>query len=192
MRRTMSLLIPWTFVAFTLLCLAGNVARCAEVIIEDNITYGKAGDTDLKLDLARPRGNGPFPAIVFIHGGGWYQGSRQEYRGEIQEAARRGYVAATISYRLMKFDESKKETTTATQNFPAQIHDAQGGHPLGACQCEEVSRRTRPDRGDGRFRRWPSFAARGAHRSFIGPGRRKRKPWTIEPGAGRRQLFRPN
>jgi len=33
-------------------------------------------------------------------------------------------VAATISYRLMKFDEEKKESTTATPNFPAQIHDA--------------------------------------------------------------------
>jgi len=33
-------------------------------------------------------------------------------------------VAATISYRLMQFDESKKETTTATPIFPAQIHDA--------------------------------------------------------------------
>lgn len=40
------------------------------------------------------------------------------------EAARRGYVAATISYRLMKFDQEKKETTTATPIFPAQIHDA--------------------------------------------------------------------
>ena len=40
------------------------------------------------------------------------------------EAAKRGYVAATISYRLMKFDEAKKETTTATPIFPAQIHDA--------------------------------------------------------------------
>ena len=42
----------------------------------------------------------------------------------IEDAAKRGYVAITISYRLMQFDESKKETTTATPIFPAQIHDA--------------------------------------------------------------------
>ena len=112
------------FVVFTAFCLTGEMARCAEVVVEGNITYGKAGDTELKLDLARPDGDGPFPAIVFIHGGGWYQGSRQGYRGQIQEAAKRGYVAATISYRLMQFDETKKETTTATPIFPAQIHDA--------------------------------------------------------------------
>ena len=40
----------------TALCLTGEIARCAEVILEENITYGKAGDTELKLDLARPAG----------------------------------------------------------------------------------------------------------------------------------------
>jgi acetyl esterase/lipase len=117
-------MIAKLFVVLGIVWLARNVALCADIVIEENITYGKAGDTELKLDLARPQGEGPFPAIVFIHGGGWYQGNRQGYRGQIQEAARRGYVAATISYRLMQFDESKKETTTATPIFPAQIHDA--------------------------------------------------------------------
>ena len=112
------------------LALSGGIARCAEIVIEEDITYGKAGDTDLKLDLARPQGDGPFPAIVFIHGGGWSGGNRQAYRGQIQEAAKRGYVAATISYRLMQFDQANKETTTATPIFPAQIHDAKAASPL--------------------------------------------------------------
>ena len=124
MRSTNCALIAKLFVVLGILWLAGNVALCADIVIEENITYGKAGDTELKLDLARPQGDGPFPAIVFIHGGGWHGGSRQEYRGQIEEAAKRGYVAITVSYRLMHFDESKKETTTATQIFPAQIHDA--------------------------------------------------------------------
>lgn len=104
--------------------LIGDRVQAADIILEKGITYGKGGDTDLKLDLARPEGEGPFPAIVFIHGGGWYGGNRAGYLGQIQEAAKRGYVAATISYRLMKFDIKKKETTTATPIFPAQIHDA--------------------------------------------------------------------
>ena len=108
------------------LAYSGQCAAASngKTVTEDNITYGKAGDTELKLDLARPQGDGPFPAIVFIHGGGWCEGNRQGYRGQIQEAARRGYVAVTIDYRLMKFDRAKKETTTATTIFPAQIHDA--------------------------------------------------------------------
>jgi acetyl esterase/lipase len=101
-----------------------RVSRSEDVTVEENVTYGKGGTTELKLDLARPIGDGPFPAIVFIHGGGWYQGNRQVYKEEIREAAKRGYVAATISYRLMQFDEDKKETTTAEPIFPAQVHDA--------------------------------------------------------------------
>ncbi|MCZ2080646.1 MAG: alpha/beta hydrolase [Bryobacterales bacterium] len=130
--------------AFGVLWLAGNVARSAEIVLEENITYGKAGDTELKLDLARPQGNGPFPAIVFIHGGGWSGGNRQAYRGQIQEAARRGYVAVTISYRLMKYDEAKKETTTADPIFPAQIHDAKAAIRWVRANAEKYS--VDPDR----------------------------------------------
>jgi acetyl esterase/lipase len=99
-------------------------ARAQQPAVEEAVVYGKAGDTELKLDLARPAGAGPFPAIVFIHGGGWYLGDRAGYRDDIEEAARRGYVAVTISYRLMQFDQAQKETTTAAPIFPAQIHDA--------------------------------------------------------------------
>jgi acetyl esterase/lipase len=108
------------------LSYAGRYAAAdsGQIVIEEDITYGKAGNTELKLDLVRPQGDGPFPAIVFIHGGGWSGGNRQAYRGQIREAAGRGYVAATISYRLMQFDQARKETTTATPIFPAQIHDA--------------------------------------------------------------------
>jgi acetyl esterase/lipase len=123
MKLTNRVLIAGACLGFAFLLRAGDLARCAEIALEDNITYGKAGDTELKLDLARPQGDGPFPAIVFIHGGGWSGGSRQGYRGDTQEAAKRGYVAATISYRLMKYDEAKKETTTGDPIFPAQIHD---------------------------------------------------------------------
>ena len=92
--------------------------------INEGIPYGAAEGVELKLDLARPSGAGPFPAIVFIHGGGWYLGNRQSYRAEIESAARRGYVGVAISYRLMQFDAAQKETTTAKTIFPAQIHDA--------------------------------------------------------------------
>ncbi|MCA9074036.1 MAG: alpha/beta hydrolase [Planctomycetaceae bacterium] len=92
-------------------------------IVTENVTYSTVDGVDLQLDLARPAGEGAFPAIVFIHGGGWYAGDRHGYRDEIEQAARRGYVGVTVSYRLMQFDESMKETTTATDIFPAQVYD---------------------------------------------------------------------
>jgi hypothetical protein len=73
------------------------------VVLKKEITYGKGGDVDLKLDLARPaKGKGPFPALIFIHGGGWCSGSKAEYDDAIQQAANKGYVAVTIDYRLTK------------------------------------------------------------------------------------------
>ncbi|HEV3205069.1 MAG TPA: hypothetical protein VGY77_11825, partial [Gemmataceae bacterium] len=71
------------------------------VRVERDLVYGKGGDVDLKLDLAMPKeGNGPFPGVVFIHGGGWQEGNRQQLSKSIETFAGRGYVAATISYRL--------------------------------------------------------------------------------------------
>lgn len=102
---------------------APAVADKPKVIVEEDIVYCSPGGQELKLDMARPAGDGPFPAIVFIHGGGWYLGDRSAYRDSIQEAAKRGYVAATVSYRLMRFDAKQKDTTRATPIFPAQVHD---------------------------------------------------------------------
>jgi len=109
-------------VAYVVIVVGPVIAQ--DPVIDNDVTYGKAGDEELKLNFTRPAGDGPFPAVVFIHGGGWYLGNRQGYRSETTEAIRRGYAAVTISYRLMTFDESQKETTTADTIFPAQIHDA--------------------------------------------------------------------
>src|SRR4051794_22109004 len=85
---------------FALLLLSSWSACQAEVILEPDIVYGQGGDVDLKLDLARPKeGDGPFPGLVLIHGGGWSGGNRESFRPLMQQAAERGYVAVTISYR---------------------------------------------------------------------------------------------
>lgn len=102
---------------------AHAIAHAAEITVEEGITYSKVGDVELKLDLARPEGDGPFPAIVCIHGGGWAGGERSHFRPHIEEAAKRGYVAVTISYRLMKADRDDLETAKAEPIFPTQVHD---------------------------------------------------------------------
>lgn len=87
--------------------------------LTENLQYGEAGGKKLELDLAKPDGEGPFPGLVFIHGGGWRGGNRQSYRPAIQQAAALGYVAVTVSYRLTNPDKQGK----AESEFPAQIHD---------------------------------------------------------------------
>jgi acetyl esterase/lipase len=94
--------------------------QAAEVIVEKDIVYGTGGTKQLKLNLARPeQANGLLPGLVFIHGGGWRGGDRSMYDGEIQNAARHGYVAVAIAYRLTDPDDSGK----ARNPFPAQIED---------------------------------------------------------------------
>ena len=51
-------------------------------------------------DLYRPSGNGPFPAIVYIHGGSWRSGSKKDFRRLASDLAAKGYVGLSINYDL--------------------------------------------------------------------------------------------
>lgn len=80
---------------------------------EPDLVFGKGGGSDLKLDLAMPAdGDGPFPAVVCIHGGGWVGGDRKQMDQTIRALAKRGYVAVSPDYRLAPRDR-----------FPAQVED---------------------------------------------------------------------
>jgi acetyl esterase/lipase len=84
-----------------------------KVMTERDIVYTKAGATELKLDLATPgQGEGPFPAVLVIHGGAWRGGNKGDVGGVMREFAARGYVAVSPQYRFCP-----KEV------FPAQVHD---------------------------------------------------------------------
>jgi acetyl esterase/lipase len=83
------------------------------VVFETGIEFANPDDQHLKLDMARPKsGDGPFPAVVCIHGGGFRAGSRQSYDSLCIRLAQEGYVAVTVSYRL-----------APKYPFPAAIHD---------------------------------------------------------------------
>lgn len=78
-----------------------------------DVTYATYGDRTLEMDIYRPKKVwGQLPAVVCIHGGGWANGSRVNHGKVAQGLAARGYVAATISYRL-----------SGELPFPAQIND---------------------------------------------------------------------
>lgn len=88
-----------------------QVRKSARVETIRNITYATVDKTQLLLDLYIPQGaTEALPLIVWIHGGGWRQGSKEQCPA-VQFTVN-GYAAASISYRL---------TDKAT--FPAQIYD---------------------------------------------------------------------
>src|SRR5690606_36065588 len=66
-----------------------------------DIVYKTVDSTDLQLDLYRPHNAAPnTPLLVFIHGGGWRKGHRADMIPLIVDFLDRGYVCATVSYRL--------------------------------------------------------------------------------------------
>jgi len=68
-----------------------------------NIEYKNINGKPLQLDIYRPKNlEKPAPLLVFIHGGGWRSGQRSDYRVYLIPFAQRGYVTATLSYRLIK------------------------------------------------------------------------------------------
>jgi acetyl esterase/lipase len=108
MTRSSFLVLAW-------LAVAADARAIDEkkIAVENDITYTKTDDRALKLDLARPaEGDGPFPVVLVIHGGGWRAGDKKDSRPALMEFARRGYVAVSPQYRFAPKDA-----------FPAQVHD---------------------------------------------------------------------
>lgn len=64
-----------------------------------------------KLDVYTPKGDGPFPLVVWVHGGGWQNGSKGG-GGPAIKLLDHGYAVAAINYRL-----------SSHAVFPAQIED---------------------------------------------------------------------
>jgi acetyl esterase/lipase len=95
-------------VLFLTATLAAAQSVPDRVTLDKNVAF--SGRT--AMDIARPTGSGPFPAVIAIHGGGFTSGDRTAYSALILKLAERGYVAATVDYRL----------APATQ-FPTALQD---------------------------------------------------------------------
>ncbi len=68
-----------------------------------NIEYKKVGSKTLQLDIYRLKDLAePKPVMIFIHGGSWRSGKRSDYLPYLIDYAEKGYVTATVSYRLVK------------------------------------------------------------------------------------------
>lgn len=88
-----------------------------------NVTYAVLGTRALQLDLYLPGGAGPFPVVVWVHGGGWSSGSRYPIPAGPAALLSRGIAVASVSYRLTS---QAGQWGTAPVIFPAQIHDVKG------------------------------------------------------------------
>jgi acetyl esterase len=70
-----------------------------DVGIED-IEYQRIGGESLLARLYRPKGAGPFPAVVGVHGGAWTSGDRNNNQVIDQALAAVGVVVLALDFRL--------------------------------------------------------------------------------------------
>jgi len=76
------------------------------------ISYSKRDDSQLLGDMYVPTGQGPYPAVLLIHGGSWAGGDRSYMDGIARRLARNGFAVFNISYSF-----------APKYHFPAQIED---------------------------------------------------------------------
>src|SRR5437868_12917276 len=101
------LLVLWVI---ALLSPGGNAAESNRSEILRDIEYARVGEQTLKLDIHLPQGKARLPLIIWVHGGAWRSGSRNDMPlGKLVEG---GYAVATVDYRL-----------STQARFPAQVHD---------------------------------------------------------------------
>ncbi len=77
-----------------------------------DLTYARYGTRKMLSDIFVPPGNGPHPAVLILHGGGWHSGDKMKFRAMGLDLAHRGYVTMAIAYRL-----------SGEAKFPANIED---------------------------------------------------------------------
>jgi acetyl esterase len=54
----------------------------------------------LFADIAVPSGSGPYPVLLYLHGGGWVAGSPKSHRRLVQRFAEAGYLSINVDYHL--------------------------------------------------------------------------------------------
>jgi acetyl esterase/lipase len=93
------------------LALGLLLAACASDVDVTTVVYDPRHDASA-LDVHAPVGAAATPAVLLVHGGGWWTGDRDEMTRFAERLAAAGYVAAAMDYRLVP-----------DHHFPAQVLD---------------------------------------------------------------------
>ncbi|MDP7006496.1 MAG: alpha/beta hydrolase [Phycisphaerales bacterium] len=95
---------------------AGTTSVGDGLVTMSNIEFAEIGNQKkhkLSMDVVFPSNSvGSLPVVIFIHGGGWIEGRRQDGLRSIKMFAKGGYFAMTIDYRL-----------AGQGGFPDAVHD---------------------------------------------------------------------
>src|SRR5258708_29443869 len=65
-----------------------------------DVEYLRHGDQPLLARLFKPRGSGPFPIMVELHGGAWVRGDRLSGNASNEALAKHGGIVAALGFCL--------------------------------------------------------------------------------------------
>jgi acetyl esterase/lipase len=77
-----------------------------------DVTYCTMDNSPQKMDLYFPDSGGPWPVLVYVHGGSWMHGDKSEATMFARLMTVQGYLVASINYRLYP-----------AAGYPAMIQD---------------------------------------------------------------------
>ena len=64
-----------------------------------DVEYLRHGDTPLLARLFKPKGSGPFPVMLELHGGAWVRGTRENGDKANEVLAKTGVIVAALDFR---------------------------------------------------------------------------------------------
>lgn len=92
-------MIRYSF-AFILFALIAAKTACADPIpFKADVAYGP--HELQKIDIYKPEGKGPFPFVMDIHGGGWWNGDKKLSDSHVKRYTDAGIAVVGVNYRML-------------------------------------------------------------------------------------------
>jgi alpha-L-fucosidase 2 len=89
--------LHWAFSVYFL----SMISQAASAELHRDVQYASPGGMPLVLDASIPEGDGPFPAAILVHGGGWVRGDKRiDVEPLFQPLTGAGIAWFSINYRL--------------------------------------------------------------------------------------------
>jgi acetyl esterase len=102
-----------------------------EIDVED-VEYLRHGNKPLLARVYKPRGTGPFPLIIDLHGGAWCNKDRTSDAGTDEPLAKSGVTVVSLDFRM-----------PPDAAYPASLQDV--NYAVRWCKARAAELRTRPD-----------------------------------------------
>ncbi len=115
----------------------------------EDVEYLRHGDRRLIARLYKPKGEGPFPAVIDLHGGAWNNGDLTGTQGLDETLAKNGFVVASL-----EFPPCRRRVSDIADRH--QLCD-----PLGQGACPRPEGQPGPGRQRGSVERRSPRDARG-------------------------------